>query len=58
MNEADCWNDNTMYHTPMIITDTGEHAYIGDIVEFSIEDDEGDLYTTVGKITAFWMEVL
>lgn len=57
MNEADRWND-TMYHTPMIITDTGEHAYIGDIVEFSIEDDEGDLYTTVGKITAFWMEVL
>ena len=45
MNEVNRWHDNTMYHAPMIITGTGDHAYIGDIVEFSTEDNEGDLYT-------------
>ena len=44
MNEANRWHDNTTYHAPMVITGTGDHAYIGDIVEFLTEDDDGDSY--------------
>lgn len=57
MNEADRWHSDPTYHAPMIVTNSGEHVYVGDIVEFMVEHD-GDRCISAGKIKMFLIEVL